>query len=108
MNTQTIEQAARALYTADLALMDDSDAFFSDMGEIARARKEFNSPATRPTKPDLYEVLAPISCIRTGTRFYAIWTGTQWGRAMSTKERALACDTPAVVQAKAWREVIAA
>lgn len=39
MNTQTIEQAARALYTADLALMDDSDAFFSDMGEIARARQ---------------------------------------------------------------------
>lgn len=98
---------ARAIYAADLALIDDCDDFFSGMGEIARARQDFNSPTTRPEKPGLYEVLAPIACIRTGTRFYAIWNGAQWGRSMAGKERALACDEPAVVQNKAWREVVA-
>lgn len=108
MSTQTIERAARALYTADLALLDDSDAFFSDMGEIARARQEFNSPVSKPAAPGLYEVLANIRQIRTGTRFYAVWNGEQWGISRAGKERAITHRfVPALVQDKAWREVVA-
>lgn len=106
MNTNSIPaDSAKALYSADLALLDDSEAFFSDMGDVGRARQDFNPPDSKPTTPGLYEVLAPVRCIRTGTRFYAIWTGEQWGRSMAGKDRALACDTPAVFQTKAWREV---
>lgn len=99
--------AGAAQYLADL---DDAEAldgcFFDDMGAISAARAAgFNSPATKPVKPDLYEVYPPNDRLRTGTRFYAIWTGSQWGRMMASKERALACGVPAVNQHKAWREI---
>lgn len=37
-----------------------------------------NSPFTRPEKPGTYRVDPPIRELRTGTAFYAYWTGEHW------------------------------
>ena len=66
-------------------------------------------PATsRPTAPGLYEVRPPISVLRSPSKFYAWWTGAQWGPVSRNPARASdpqSQATRAHVQDKQWKEI---
>ena len=68
----------------------------------------FNDPTTRPEVRGLYEVQPPIRSLRTGTRFYAYWTGRWWSPVALSPERALdgrRQTLVAVVQNKPWKAI---